>query len=321
MAQNNEIISSRCPSCSKVVVFGGSGFLGSHVADTLVDAGYDVTVYDLKYSKYLRASQNIVVGDILDSDKVVKTVEGCDVVYNFAGIADIDDAARCPLDSVKFNILGNSIILDACRKANVKRFVFASSLYVYSKTGSFYRSTKQACELLIENYQEVFGLPYTILRYGSLYGQMGDDRNFVYRVIQQALTEGKIEREGDGEEIREYIHVLDAAKGSVDILSEEFENQHVILAGQQQMKIKDLLMMIKEMLDNKIKIEFLPANKNHHYEITPYSFAPKIGKRLLCKTYLDLGQGILDIVHSIYKDINPLPTYDDIIIKGVREKD
>jgi len=64
MAQNNEIISSRCPSCSKVVVFGGSGFLGSHVADTLVDAGYDVTVYDLKYSKYLRASQNIVVGDI-----------------------------------------------------------------------------------------------------------------------------------------------------------------------------------------------------------------------------------------------------------------
>ena len=114
---------------------------------------------------------------------------------------------------------------------------------------------------------------------------------------------------------------MDAAKGSVDILSEEFENQHVILAGQQQMKIKDLLMMIKEMLDNKIKIEFLPANKNHHYEITPYSFAPKIGKRLLCKTYLDLGQGILDIVHSIYKDINPLPTYDDIIIKGVREKD
>ncbi|OHB34012.1 MAG: NAD-dependent epimerase [Planctomycetes bacterium GWA2_39_15] len=321
MAQNNEIISSRCPSCSKVVVFGGSGFLGSHVADTLVDAGYDVTVYDLKYSKYLRASQNIVVGDILDSDKVVKTVEGCDVVYNFAGIADIDDAARCPLDSVKFNILGNSIILDACRKANVKRFVFASSLYVYSKTGSFYRSTKQACELLIENYQEVFGLPYTILRYGSLYGPRADDRNFVYRVIQQALTEGKIEREGDGEEIREYIHVLDAAKGSVDILSEEFENQHVILAGQQQMKIKDLLMMIKEMLDNKIKIEFLPANKNHHYEITPYSFAPKIGKRLLCKTYLDLGQGILDIVHSIYKDINPLPTYDDIIIKGVREKD
>ena len=321
MAQNNEIISSRCPSCSKVVVFGGSGFLGSHVADTLADAGCDITVYDLKYSKYLRASQNIVVGDILDSDKVVKTVEGCDVVYNFAGIADIDDAARCPLDSVKFNILGNSIILDACRKANVKRFVFASSLYVYSKTGSFYRSTKQACELLIENYQEVFGLPYTILRYGSLYGPRADDRNFVYRVIQQALTEGKIEREGDGEEIREYIHVLDAAKGSVDILSEEFENQHVILAGQQQMKIKDLLMMIKEMLDNKIKIEFLPANKNHHYEITPYSFAPKIGKRLLCKTYLDLGQGILDIVHSIYKDINPLPTYDDIIIKGVREKD
>ena len=309
------------PQSLKVVVFGGSGFLGSHVADALTEANYDVTIYDLKPSPYSKSSQRMLVGDILDQNKIEEAVQGCNIVYNFAGITDIGEASKKPLDSVKFNVLGNSIILEACRKANVKRFVFASSLYVYSKTGSFYRSTKQACELLIENYHEVFGLSYTILRYGSLYWPRADDRNFIYRVIQRALTEGKIEREGDGEEIREYIHVLDGAKGSVDILSEEFENQHVILAGQQQMKIKDLLMMIKEMLDNKIKIEFLPANKNHHYEITPYSFAPKIGKRLLCKTYLDLGQGILDIVHSIYKDINPLPTYDDIIIKGVREKD
>ena len=113
---------------------------------------------------------------------------------------------------------------------------------------------------------------------------------------------------------------MDAAKGSVDILSEEFANQHVILTGQQQMKIKDLLMMIKEMLDNKIKIEFLSANKNHHYEFTPYSFAPKIGKRLTSKTYLDLGQGILDSIFTIYRDVNPLPVYDNIMIKEQKSK-
>src|SRR3990172_5351668 len=321
MAQNNEIISSRCPSCSKVVVFGGSGFLGSHVADTLVDAGYDVTVYDLKYSKYLRASQNIVVGDILDSDKVVKTVEGCDVVYNFAGIADIDEASKRPLDSVKFNVLGNSIILEACRKTNVKRFVFASSLYVYSKAGSFYKSTKQACELLIENYHEVFGLSYTILRYGSLYGPRADDRNFIFKIIKQALTEGKIEREGDGEEIREYIHVYDAAKSSVEILSDAFVNQQVIITGNQQMKVKDLLLMIKEMLDNKIKIEYLPTTNNYHYEITPYTFAPKLAKRIVGKTYLDLGQGILKGIQTIYKELNSLPTYDGLIVREGMEKE
>lgn len=300
----------------KIIVFGGAGFLGSHVADALTGAGHEVVVYDIKPSPYLRDFQIMITGDIMDENKVENAIKGCDIVYNFAGIADINEASQRPLDSVKRNILGNSIILEACRKVKVKRFIFSSSLYVYSKAGSFYRSTKQACEILIENYHEVFGLSYTILRYGSLYGPRADDKNFIYRIIQQALTEGVIVREGDGEEIREYIHVLDAAKGSVEILSEEFANQHVILTGQQPMKIKDLLMMIKEMLDNKIKIEFLPANNKHHYEITPYSFAPKIGKRLAHRTYLDLGQGILDSISTIYRNVNPLSEYDNVLINN-----
>lgn len=303
------------PLGPKVVVFGGSGFLGSHVADALTDANYDVIIYDLKPSPYLHSTQKTVVGDILDDKKVSDVVKGCDIVYNFAGIANIDDASKRPLDSVKFNILGNSIILDACRKANVKRFVFASSLYVYSKTGSFYRSTKQSCELLVESYREVFGLPYTILRYGSLYGPRADEGNFIYKIIKQALTEEKITRDGDGEEIREYIHVSDAAKGSVEILSDDFINQYVIITGNQQMKVKDLLLMIKEILDNKIKIEYRQATVNGHYEITPYTFAPKLAKRVLCKTYIDLGQGILKSIQSMYKDINQLPTYDGLVVK------
>lgn len=299
----------------KVIVFGGSGFLGSHVADALTDAGYEVVIYDLIQSPYLRDSQKMIVGDILNEEMVENAVRGCDVVYNFAGITDIDEARQRPLDSIRANILGNSIILEACRRSGVKRFIFASSLYVYSKAGSFYRSTKQSCELLIENYNEVFGLPYTILRYGSLYGPRADRRNFIYKTLTQALTEGKITREGDGEELREYIHVYDAAKGSVEILSDEFINQYVIITGNQQMKVKDLLFMIKEMLENKIEVEYIPPTFNYHYEITPYTFAPKIAKRLISKSYVDLGQGILKCIQSIYKEINPLPTYDGLVVR------
>jgi UDP-glucose 4-epimerase len=303
----------------KVIVFGGSGFLGSHVADALTDAGYKVVIFDCKESPYLRSGQEMIVGDILDEKLVEKVIKECEIVYNFSGIADLDEAAQKPLESVKTNILGNAIILEACRKVKVKRFVFASTLYVYSKTGSFYRSTKQACELLIENYNEVFEMPYTVLRYGSLYGPRADENNAIYRFIKQALTEGKITRYGDGEELREYIHVFDAARGSVEILSEEFINQHVIVTGHQQMRIKDLLMMIKEMLNNEIEIEFLPSTENHHYEITPYSFAPKIGKRLTSKTYLDLGQGILDSIYKLYSKLNPLPIYNGIFIKDGKD--
>lgn len=308
------------PQSLKVVIFGGSGFLGSHVADALTDAGYDVIIYDLKPSPYLRNSQRMVIGDILDQHKVEDVIKGCDIVYNFAGIADIDGASQKPLDSVKFNILGNSIILEGCCKQAVKRFVFASSLYVYSKAGSFYRSTKQACELLIENYNEVFGLPYTILRYGSLYGPRANDRNFVYRMIKQSLMEKKITREGDGEEIREYVHVYDAAKNSVEVLSDEFVNQYVIITGNHQMKVKDLLLMIKEMLDNKIEIEYTVPKDNFHYEITPYTFMPKLAKRIVSKTYFDLGQGILECIQNVFKELYPLPTYDGLVVEDRIEK-
>lgn len=302
----------------KVAVFGGSGFLGSNVADALTKAGYSVVIYDLKPSPYTQPSQKMVVGDVLDQERVREVVEGCTYVYNFAGIADIDEANQKPLRSIEINVLGNSVILEACRKAEVKRFVYASSLYVYSQSGSFYRSTKQACELIIENYSDDFGLPYTILRFGSLYGPRADERNFIHKILKQALTEGKITRYGDGEEIREYIHVFDAARGSVEILSEEFANQHVVITGYQQLKVKELLEMIKEILGNKIELEFLPPQTKYHYEITPYTFVPKIGKRLVSHSYLDLGQGILDCIHNLHREINSLPTYDGLIVKNRR---
>ncbi len=286
----------------KAIVFGGSGFLGSHVADALTEAGHKVTVYDVKSSPYLQRGQKMVVGDILDQKKVVAVVKGAGVVYNFAGIANIEQSSLDPLTTVKQNILGNTILLEACRKAGVERFVFASSLYVYSKTGSFYRSTKQACELLTENYLEVFGLPYTILRYGSLYGPRADDNNFIHKILKQAVNEKRIVREGDGEEIREYIHVADAAKGSVEILGKEFENQHVIITGNQQMKVKELLLMIREILDNSVKVEYKESTVTSHYEITPYTFIPKIAKRIVHKTYLDLGQGLLHLIHDFYQE-------------------
>ena len=299
----------------KVVVFGGSGFLGSHVCDKLSDAGYKVVIFDCKESSFKRPEQEMIVGDILDEKIVKKAVKDCKIVYNFSGIADVEKASKNPLESVKTNILGNSVIIEACRKTEIKRFVYASSLYVYSKAGSFYRSTKQSCESIIENYNEVYGLPYTILRYGSLYGPRADEGNFISKIIKQAITEGKIVREGDGEDIREYIHVYDAAKGSVEILSDDFINQYVIVTGNQQMKVRDLMYMIREMLDNKIEIEFTNPVENYHYEITPYTFAPKLAKRLVSNTYFDLGQGILKLMQSVYKDNNSFPVYDGIVVE------
>jgi UDP-glucose 4-epimerase len=290
----------------KAIVFGGSGFLGSHVADCLSDNGFEVVIFDLIESPYLRDDQKIIVGDILDFDKVKTALKGCDYVYNFAAVADIDVAHQEPIKAIKVNVLGNTYILEACRINKVKRFIFASSIYVYSDLAPFYRSSKQACELIIEDYQKVYGLDYTILRYGSLYGKRGNEFNFIYKIVKQAIEEGKITRKGDGEEIRDYIHVFDAARCSIEILSDEFRNQYIMITGTQSTKVKDLLTMIKEIFHGEIEIEYVPGGFAGHYEITPYSFRPKVAKKFVSNYYYDLGQGILDVVHEIYANSKKL---------------
>jgi UDP-glucose 4-epimerase len=284
----------------KVIVFGGAGFIGSHVADELTNQGFEVVIFDRYQSPYLKNNQTGIVGDILDLDMVKEAMKGCDVVYNYAGVADIDKAKAIPLDTVRNNILGNTILLEAARILGVKRFVFASSLYVYSNAGSFYRSSKQACELIIENYHNIYDLNYTILRYGSLYGPRSNEDNWIYYVLKQALTKGKIVRMGDGDELREYIHVQDAARLSVDVLAGEYENEHVIITGSQQIKVRDLLIMIREMLQGNVEVEYKPSDCSEHYEITPYIFKPTIAKRLNRNNYVDLGQGILEMLGDIY---------------------
>lgn len=284
---------------NKVIVFGGSGFLGSHVADSLTEKGYGVTVFDLKQSPFLQPGQKMVIGDILDKQVISNAVAGHDFVYNFAGIADLDDATTKPEDTVRFNVLGNLNIMEAAVQAKVKRLICASTIYVYSQKGGFYRCSKQSAEIYIEEYYRRFGLEYTILRYGTLYGPRADARNSIYRYLKQAVESNRITCSGTGEEIREYINVKDAARLSADILTDEYRNKHVIITGHHPMKFKEMILMISEMLGKDIKIEFT-GKDDDHYSFTPYSFIPKIGQKLVTNYYLDMGQGFLECLHEIH---------------------
>ena len=288
-----------------IVVFGGAGFLGSHICDKLSDAGHIVTIVDLHPSPYLRPDQQMVVGNLLDEDAVNRVVEGADVVFNYAGIADIGEANRRPIDTARVNVVGNVIALEACRLAGVKRYIFASSLYVYGKSGGFYRCSKQSCELYIENYQAMHNLPYTILRYGSLYGPRADRRNAIHRFVCEALETGSITYYGAPTALREYVHVEDAATATLSILGEEFTNENIIIAGNQPMRVGDLFKMMGEMLGRELRIEFQDDPNSGHYQITPYAFMPRVGKKLVPPLTVDLGQGILRVMEEVHQNLHP----------------
>ena len=161
----------------KITILGGSGFLGSHVVDALVRKGHKVKVFDIKRSIWLPKGIKMYTGDILNTKSLDKVIKGADIVFHFAALADLDRALKDPINSVKINILGTVLALEMCRKHNVKRFIYASTIYVNSSEGGFYRSSKKAGEDYIKEYKKIYNLNYTILRFGSLYGERANETN------------------------------------------------------------------------------------------------------------------------------------------------
>ena len=287
----------------KAVVVGGSGFIGSHVADHLSEAGYQVTIYDKIESQWLRYDQKLVVGDVQDDKKLDQVISGADVVYNFAALADLNQALEQPLKTININILGNVNVMESCRTHKVKRFIYASTVYVYSREGGFYRCSKQASESYVEEYQEIYDLDYTILRYGSLYGPRADKTNGLYRIVQSALKSGIVSYEGDVDAMREYIHVDDAARASIDALSDEFKNKSVVLTGQEPMRVIDMLKMLAEILGYSTEsVKFIEDKYAGHYVRTPYAYQPKLGRKYIPPMHVDLGQGLLQVINEINRE-------------------
>jgi UDP-glucose 4-epimerase len=286
----------------KILVTGGSGFLGSHIVDALILENHDVVVFDQFKSDYVNKGASFVEGNINDEDAISSVAEGCDVIYHFAAIADIGKALSDPTETMRVNVMGTLNVLEAARKKNITQFIFASSIYVYSSQGAFYRTSKRTCEQLIEDYNSQFGLNYTILRFGSLYGPRADASNSVCQLITQALKYNSMSYSGTGREMREYIHISDGAAAAVQMLDAEFENQIIHLTGHERMTTLSMMKMIAEIIGSNVSINVNTGEMPGHYFQTPYSYMPKLGKKLVRSSYIDIGLGLLDLIERNHQE-------------------
>ena len=287
----------------KALVTGGSGFLGSHIADELVRQGREVVVLDLQAPSSL--DRSFVLADIRDKQAVVDAMIGCDEVFHCAAIADIDKARDIPRLALEVNVLGTLTALEAAGSTGVKRFMLASSVYVFSNGGSMYRTTKQAAERLVEDLSHQLGLRSTILRFGSLYGPRAAPRNAILRLVTQAVNDRRIDFWGDGTEIREYVHITDAAALAVTALDLKYAEDAVHITGRERISTLELVYMIDEMLGGDIEINLCDEPFEGRYRLTPYSFMANKGRRLVGDTYVDLGLGLLEAIVASSEQ-NPL---------------
>ncbi len=284
----------------KVVVTGGAGFMGSHTADELTRRGYHVLVFDQTESPWLHSDQEMMIGDVLDPKSLAMAMKGARYVYHFAGIADIEESRSRPVETMNLNVMGASLVVEAARQSGVERVIFASTMYVYSPFGSFYRASKQAAETIIEAYQQEYALDYTFLRYGSLYGPRAQDWNGLRKYVQQVVEGGQITYAGTGEEKREYIHVYDAARLSVDVLDEKHRNRAITVTGSQILSSKEMMDLIFEIAGKKSDIVLTDTErKGYHYNLTPYRYTPKQAFKLVPSEFIDIGQGILELVEEL----------------------
>jgi len=286
----------------KVLVTGGSGFLGSHICDELIRRGHDVVVVD--QVEPVGCDRKFVRADVRDLGAMNAAMQECTAVYHCAAIADLDASRNSPRLAVDINVMGTLNVLEAAAQSGVSRVLHASSVYVFSKGGSIYRTTKQASENLVQDLSAQWGINATILRFGSLYGPRADLHNAIQRLVNQAVRERRIDFWGNGTEIREYVHITDAASLAVDALDDRFIGQSLHITGRERISTGDVMEMIKEMLGGDLEITMRDEPFEGRYRLTPYSFEANTGRRLTSETYVDLGLGLLEAIRAASDDLN-----------------
>ena len=244
-----------------VLITGGSGFIGSHVVDKLMAAGHFVRVLDVRSPH--REDVDFCRGSIVSEEDVEKSIQDMEIVYHFGGFSNINLVKGNPLEAIRLNIMGTAYMLEACRIHNIKRFLFASSVYVHDEKGHLYTTGKLASELLCKNYQTLYSLPYTILRIGTVYGQRSRDADVISIFVQRALRNERLTIHGSGNQKRNFIYVEDLAEACVVALDKKASNETFVVAGSESVTIKELAFTVRDIVGNDIEINF---NYKHERE-------------------------------------------------------
>ncbi|MGH2869530.1 MAG: SDR family oxidoreductase, partial [Solirubrobacteraceae bacterium] len=214
----------------RVLVTGGAGFIGSHLARALVERGHSVRILD-NFATGRRSNlavvgvdAEVVEGDIQSYERVHRAVAGCEVVLHEAALPSVPRSIQDPLTSNATNVIGTLNLLLAARDSHVRRVVLASSSSVYGANPELpkredaptlpispYATAKLAAENYARSFHAVYGLETVALRYFNVFGPRQDPTSqyaaVVPRFIATLLAGGQPVIYGDGEQSRDFTHV------------------------------------------------------------------------------------------------------------------
>ena len=278
----------------KILITGGAGFIGSNFCHYEVEnypedefVCIDALTYAGNYNniKSLEDKKNFkfVKGDIRDRDLIYKLFEDekFDIVINFAAESHVDNSIKNPTIFLETNIIGTSVLMDACVKYGIKRYHQVSTDEVYGDlpldrpdllfteetpihTSSPYSSSKASADLLVGAYHRTFGLPVTISRCSNNYGPYQFPEKLIPVVFSKAVKGEKIPVYGKGENVRDWIHVYDHNVG-VDMIVRKGRDGEVYNLGghSERTNITVVKTILKQLGKSEDLIEFVTDRKGH----------------------------------------------------------
>ncbi|MBA7651351.1 dTDP-glucose 4,6-dehydratase [subsurface metagenome] len=255
----------------KALVTGGAGFIGSHVVDKLKDKGVVVRVYDITPPH--RKDVEYYQGSILELDTLRMALGGSDVIYHLGAVADVKEVYNEPHYAESINVRGTINVLEAARRSEIKRVIYASTIWVYSDCTSdfvdetmhlpppshFYTATKLASEYYCLAYSKLYGLGTTVLRYGIPYGPRARPGAVIPVFVAKALRGEPLTIAGDGSQFRKFVYVEDLAEGSALALKSIANNKIYNLEGNERITIKQIAETIQKILTKEVRIEYIAA--------------------------------------------------------------
>ncbi len=288
----------------KVAVIGGSGFIGSHVVDKLLDANHDVTVFDIM-TPHKEEVRHIFM-DLFDMHKVVVALAGnYEAIYLLAAMANVNDIYKNPLEAAMVNFQGTVNVLEAVRRYG-GRLIFASTVWVYmlaeredvdedsslliQNVNHPYTASKVAAELYIQSYNKLYGLDFTILRYGIPYGPRGREGTVITNFIKRALKGQPLVIHGDGSQYRNFIYIEDLAEGNVAALKDGANNKIYNLEGMRPVTIKEIAETVSKIVGGT-RVEFVESRAGDF--VGRKASNEKAGRELGWRPKTDLVEGIM----------------------------
>jgi UDP-glucose 4-epimerase len=259
----------------QVLVTGAGGFIGSHVVDALVDSGRRVTALDFPGVRMHRTDVRFTPATIDDVDALTAAFRGQDAVFHLAAVSNVNHAFADPVACVRTNVLGTANVLEAARRAEVGRVILASTVWVYNAaapdapeplteetpfaanaTNHVYTSSKIAGEMLLTDWSNLYGIPYTVLRYGIPYGPRMRDELVIAKFIKKALAGEPLTV---GHASRHFLYVGDLARAHVLALGDVAKNQTYNLEGPETITIKQVAEAVRDLVGRDVVIEEMPG--------------------------------------------------------------